>query len=385
MAKARLIREFLQRHRQALSRFALVMVACAVVVGLSLPVGSKTPSSSQADVGPNSTTGGILLAQQEPNTRQNSTLYFDTPNFVVSVFPRDSAELKMNVYNKSTGQLEQQNAATRFQGFPNNDGWAVYESLGSRNNENVIFRAAGNRLLNPDQAALYIISQSNNAVRVQENSTVIAAINVPEPGTGPNIDENTIVDFDTRTFSTRVFIENGIRKMNIYDKLNSTTLVNGQVATLENPPQSPYQEWVSYYGGSSYRGIPARYYTRVNSRGEAILQIVGSNNQILLEEPREGLLVVNIPSEDIPAGVTPPSAGANLDPYVAAVFGDEGTLERIKQEVPEATDPHFESSRLGRFINAGSSTNRNQTAALVNLLRARGFNARLVYRNFSYR
>lgn len=389
MAKARLIREFLQRHRQALSRFALVMVACVVVVGLSLPVGSKTPSSSQADAGPSLPTDNVLLAQ-EPNTQQNSTLYFNTPNFVVSVFPRstNNSGLKMNVYNKTSGQQEQLNQPVSYRGSVNNDGWISYDSLGSRNGENVTYRASANP--STGQAVLQVISAANNAIRLQENSTSVTAMNVPTPttpGGGSNTEfANTIVQFETRTFSTRVFKENNVRKMNVYNKLTSGTDVNGQPATLVSPAQPPYENWVSYFGGSNYNGIAARYYVRVNSQGEGLFQIVNANNNaVLIEERREGPLLVNIPPEDIPPGVTPPSAGANLDPYVAAVFGDEGTLERIKQEVPEANDPHFESSRLGRFINAGSSTNRNQTAALVNLLRARGFNARLVYRNFSYR
>ncbi|MBD0335183.1 MAG: hypothetical protein ICV62_06825 [Cyanobacteria bacterium Co-bin13] len=377
------------RHRfrtwlwtKKLRPFALAAAAVITTVGLALPVRSyvapAAPSSSPAAFAP------VQIAQ-EPNTQQNSTLYFTTPNYVVSVYPRTGTPLRMNVYNRTTGQLEQNAAPVTYRGqLAGNTPRVSYDSFGSRNAQNVIFRANANRTTN--QASLEIIVQATNALQVQENSTSIAAINVPDVTTGggqqPNLDANTIVAFETRTFSTRVYTRDNTRLLNVYDKLSQQSPVNGQVATLLSPTEAPYQNWVSYYGGASFRDIPGRYFVRANSAGEAILQFIDASGRVVLEEQRIGPLVVNIPQADLPPGVTPPAATAGLNPFVAAVFGNEQTLEQVRTIAPQA---QFESARQGRFINAGSFTNRFEAESLVNILRARGFDSRLVYRDVNYR
>ncbi|HEY9738127.1 MAG TPA: hypothetical protein V6D06_17665 [Trichocoleus sp.] len=361
--------------------WVLAAAALITTVSLSLPaqsyVAPSVPASGQA------TADIPTLIAQDPNTQRDSTLYFTTPNYVVSVYPRTGTVLRMNVYNRTTRQIEQEAAPVTYRGQLASTPWVSYDSFGSRNNQNVIFRANANRTTN--QASLEIIVQATNALQVQENSTSITAINVPEiPGGGqqPNLDASTILAFDTRTFSARVFTRNNTRLLNIYDKLGQQTAVNGQVATLVNPPTSPYQNWVSYFGGASFRDVPGRYFVRANSSGEAVLQFIDSSGRVVIEEQRVGPLVVNIPQSDLPPGVEAPAATANLNPYVAAVFGNEQTLEQVRAIAPQA---QFESARQGRFINAGSFTNRFEAESLVNTLRARGFDSRLIYRDVRYR
>lgn len=387
---------FVRRLRSWLEKqkwrpLALGTMAFVLTISLVHPVRGYVPSSALSTTEQNDLNRPLELAQ-EPNTQGNSTLYFNTPNYVVSVYPRDATPLRMNVYNKTTGQIEQSAAPASYRGPINNDGWVYYESYGSRNAQNVIFRAGANR--STSQAQLQIITQSTNVVQVQENQTSITAINVPSGNTGgtptggstggtpPSIAANTILEFQTRTFSTRVFNEGGIRKLNVYDKLTQQTNVNAQPATLVSPPENPFQNWVSYYGGSDYRGIPGRYYVRVSNSGEGRLQFVNANGQVILDEVREGPIVVNIPPGDIPAGSQAPAPSANLDPYIAAVFGNEQTLAQVRAIAPAA---RFETAPQGRFINAGSFTNRDQAASLVSLLRSQGFDSRLVYRDFNYR
>lgn len=370
---------------------ALGAMAFFLAVSLVHPVQGYVPSTALSNPEQDNLKLPLEIAQ-DPNTQANSTLYFNTPNYVVSVYPRDSTVLRMNVYNKTTRQVEQDAAPANYRGPINNNAWVSYESFGSRALQNVIFRASANRSTN--QAQLEIIVQTTNAVQVQESSTSITAINVPAGNTGGGtsvggggnntaaIAANTVLAFDTRTFSSRVFTEGGIRKLNVYDKLARQDNVNAQPATLVNPPVAPFQDWISYYGGSDYRGIPGRYYVRVNGRGDGRLQFINANGQVILDEAREGPAVVNIPTSDIPVGTEAPAANVNLDPYIAAVFGNEQTLAQVKAIAPAA---RFESAPQGRFINAGSFTNRYEAESLVNLLRSRGLNSRLVFRDFNYR
>lgn len=383
MSMLRPHRRFTHLPRWFLKLVSFLAIGLFLALGLSVPVSGYVTSSQGTEM--HSTVIEIpLQLAQEPNTSANSTLYFTTPNYVVSVFPRDSAQLKMNVYNRTANQAEQRDGPTVFRGSLNNDGWVSYESFGARFGQNVIFRASANRSTN--QARLEIISQANNALIVQENSTSVTAMNVPSGTTPPAANDcvqNTIVAFETRTFSTRVCTEGGVRKMNVFNKLTQQTDVNGQPATLVSPPVEPYEDWVSYFGGNSYSGIAARYYVRVSGGGGAILQIIEqASGRVLIEEQRIGPLLTNIPTSDIPPGATAPASDPLASAYVAAVFGNEQTLAEVQKIYPEA---QFQTSRQGRFINAGSFSDRYAAAARVNDLRARGFDARLIFQNVRFR
>jgi hypothetical protein len=389
---SRLLRRLFRGVSFALATFFLT-------TGLMTPVvGALHPAQQSGDLTAPATVETLLA--QDPNTSDNATLYFNTPTFAVSVHPRNSQNLQMNVYDTQNNRSEQLNVPTVFRGSLNNDGWVSYDSLGSRNGRNVIYRASANP--NAFQARLEILDASNQQVLLSQNSTSIRAMNVPRPETGPSAPNlaNTIVSFETSNYAVRVFNDSGVRKLNVYNKSSRQQVVNGQPASLESPGTPPFECWVNYFGGNQFNGAAARYFVRVSGRNEARLEVIDANGSVLLDEPRTSgsPLVTNIPSSDIPqcfggsgSGTTPSS----LAPFIAAVFGDQNTLQQVQQFLTSfnrnpggftcSVDPRFESARQGQFINAAECDNRNDAAVVVELLRGRGFNSRLVYRNFRYR
>lgn len=381
--------------KRLMKTLSLFIASVFLVTGLAVPVQSAIPSATAPETAVEA--GLDTLLAQEPNTSNNATLYFTTPTFTVSVHPRSTAQF-MNVYNRDTQQSEQLNAPTSFRGAINNDGWVSYDSFGSRNGRNVIYRASANR--NAFQARLEIIDASSNSVLISQNSTSIQALNVPEGNAGQgDLLNRTYVGFETQNHSVRVFSDNGVTKMNVYSKVSGQTLVNGQPATAEANEVGPYECWVNYFGGQSFGGAAARYFIRVSGSGQALLEVIAANGGVLLSEPRitTAPLVTNIPQADRPAcfGDSGSVGSGSLAPYVAAVFGGENELEQTRQVLSAgnraagglscAIDPRFESAPQGRFINAAECTDRNDASAVVNFLRGRGLNSRLVYRDFRYR
>lgn len=388
---------FSRWSKRLLKTLSLFIASLFLVTGLAVPSHSAlqpatlTPTAAEA--------GLDTLLAQEPNTTGNSTLYFQTPTFTVSVFPRNVPQL-MNVYNKDTRQAEQLNAPVVFRGSINNDGWVSYDSLGSRNGRNVIYRASGNR--DTSQARLEVIDASSNSVLISQNSTSIAALNIPAAGGGSGQNDllaRTLVGFETQNYSARVFDDNGVTKLNVYSKASGQALVNGQPATAEVTAAAPYECWVNYFGGQSFGGTAARYFVRVSGDGQARLEVLSANGGVLLSEPRisSAPLVTNIPQADRPAcfGDSGSVGSGALAPYVAAVFGGENELTQLRQVLSGGgrgiggltcvIDPRFENAPQGRFINAAECNDRNDAGAVVSFLRGRGFNSRLVYRNFRYR
>ncbi|MGG6239934.1 hypothetical protein ACQ4N7_15010 [Nodosilinea sp. AN01ver1] len=383
---------------------ALFVTSVFLVTGLSVPgYGAAQPTV----LTPNAAEAGLegLLAQ-DPNTAGNATLYFETPTFTVSVFPRNSQTLRMNVYNKETRQTEQLNApVTRRDGIISSN-WISYDSFGSRGGRNIVYRASGN--LTNNQARLEIVDVPTSSILLSQNSTSVRDFFLP--GANPNPNPNpgqgdllnrTFVGFDTQNHSVRVFNDNGVTKMNVYNRITNQPLVNGLTATAEATEIAPYRCWVNYFSGQSYGGVAARYFVRVSGDGQARLDVIAPNGGVLLSEPRvsSSPLVTNIPQADRPecfgSGGTVPD-GAGLEPYVAAVFGGDNELQRVRQVLPSGSsqgvggltcviNPRFENAPQGRFINAAECSDRNDASAVVNFLRARGLNSRLVYRNFRYR
>jgi hypothetical protein len=309
----------------------------------------------------------------------------------------------MNVYNRDTRQSEQLNAPAVFRGSLSNDGWVSYDSFGSRAGRNVIYRASANR--NAFQARLEIIDASSNSVLLSQNSTSIRDFFVPEGNTGGgqgDILARTLVAFDTQNHSVRVFTDQGVTKMNVFNKPSGQQVVNGQPATAEVPGTAPFECWVTYFGGQNFGGASARYFIRVAGDGQALLEVIDANGAVLLAEPRVGTspLITNVPQADRPQCFGDSgSVSSSLAPFIAAVFGGENELQQVRQVlVPAggsgnrgvggltcAIDPRFENARQGRFINAAECSDRNDAGAVVSFLRGRGFNSRLVYRNFRYR
>ncbi|MBE9112178.1 hypothetical protein IQ273_22495 [Nodosilinea sp. LEGE 07298] len=382
--------------KRLLKTLSLFIASVFLVTGLTVPVHSAVQPSALA---PDAAAGIDLLMAQEPNTSGNATLYFETPTFTISVFPRDAQNLRMNVYNRDTRQSEQLNAPAVFRGALNNDGWVSYDSFGSRAGRNVIYRASGNR--NAFQARLEVIDAASNSVLISQNSTSIRDFFIPASGgTGQgDLLARTFVGFDTQNHSVRVFNDNGVTKMNVFSKVSGQTLVNGQPATAEANEVGPYECWVNYFGGQSFGGAAARYFIRVSGDGQALLEVIAANGGVLLSEPRisSSPLITNIPQADRPEcfGDSGNVGSGALAPYIAAVFGGENELTQLRQVLSGggrsiggltcAIDPRFENARQGRFINAAECNDRNDAGAVVSFLRGRGFNSRLVYRNFRYR
>ncbi|MGB3310263.1 MAG: hypothetical protein WBG32_07965 [Nodosilinea sp.] len=391
--------------KRLLKTLSLFITSVFLVTGLTVPVQSAL---QPATLTPTAAEFGLdTLLAQEPNTSGNATLYFDTPTFTISVFPRNSQFLSMNVYNKDTRRSEQLNApVTRRGGIISSD-WVSYDSFGSRVGRNVVYRASGN--LNTRQALLEIVDASNSSILLSQNSTSVRDFFIPGtalgpgpgPGPGDNIQANTFVGFETQNHSVRVFNDRGVTKMNVFSKVTGQSLVNGQSATAEATEIVPYRCWVNYFSGQSFGGVAARYFVRVSGSGEALLEVIAANGGVLLSEPRinSAPLVTNIPQADRPtcfgdSGSVPDGAG--LAPFVAAVFGGDNELQQVRQVLPSGTsqgiggptcviNPRFENAPQGRFINAAECTDRNDASAVVSFLRARGVNSRLVYRNFRYR
>ncbi len=387
--------------KRLLKTLSLFVASVCLVTGLIVPVQSAVqPIAPMPGAGVGVET---FLAQQDPNTSGNATLRFETPTFTVSVHPRNSNSLQMNVYNRETRQSERLNSPTDFRGSINNDGWVSYDSFGSRNGRNVIYRASGNRSSN--QARLEIIDAANSSVSISENSTSITDMFVPAGNTGGGASNdlaNTIVAFETQNYAVRVFNANNVRKMNVFSKSSQQQVVNGQPATPELPGMAPYECWVSYFGGQGFGGSSARYFIRVAGNGNALLEVIDGNGSVLLSEPRiaSSPLITNIPATDRPQCFGSDGTVANnaaLAPYIAAVFGGQNEVQQLQQLLNSTTgnrgvaglscvvSPRLESARQGEFINAGECNDYNDAAALVNFLRGRGFNSRLVYRNFRYR
>jgi hypothetical protein len=382
---------------------ALFITSVFLVTGLSVP-GHSAAQPPALMPNAEAEAGLDMLMAQEPNTSGNATLYFETATFTVSVHPRNAQFLSMNVYNRDTRQSELLNApVTRRDGIISSN-WISYDSFGSRAVRSVVYRASGN--LTNNQARLEIVDASTSSVLLSQNSTSVRDFFLPGANPGPNPGQGdllnrTFVGFDTQNHSVRVFNDGGITKMNVYNRVTSQTLVNGLTATAEATEIAPYRCWVNYFGGQSFGGAAARYFVRVSSDGQAQLDVIAPNGGVLLSEPRinSAPLVTNIPQADRPecfgSGGTVPD-GAGLEPFVAAVFGDDNELQQVRQVLPSGSsqgvggltcviNPRFESARQGRFINAAECTDRNDASAVVSFLRARGLNSRLVYRNFRYR
>jgi hypothetical protein len=385
--------------RRLVQRISFALAACLLSISFTLPALSMAPVAlaPQPSLEGVSETG-TLVAQAE-----RTILNFSTPNYAVRVFtPAGTVTPVMNVYKRSAPtRLELDRQAASFRGAITSDGFLTYESFGSRDRRNVIFRASHNR--GTSQARFEIIDQANSQVVLTEFASGISAPNMPEAPITGALERNTLLGFETQNYAVRIFRDplDNLRKMNVFYKPTSQTLVNGQVATPDLQAISPYECWINYYGGRQFNNISARYYARVNAGGQALLEVIDANGIVLLSEPRTSAipLTTNVPTEDRPqcfGGQGVPS-GSVLAPFVAAVFGNQSDLDRVRQVLVPASgsravggltcvvNPRFENARQGQFINAAECNDRNDAGAVVNFLMARGFNSRLVYRNFRYR
>lgn len=75
-----------------------------------------------------------------------------------------------------------------------------------------------------------------------------------------------------------------------------------------------------------------------------------------------------------PISVTTPIAAG---PYVTAVPGGASTLSQVRRIVPTA---QLDRAREGAFVNAGGFATHDGAQSLASLLRANGFDARVIYK-----
>ncbi|MEA5447894.1 toll/interleukin-1 receptor domain-containing protein [Leptolyngbya sp. CCNP1308] len=267
-----------------------------------------------------------------PLTPGNSTLYFETDTFIVSIHPRNSRNLLMNVYNRETRRSEQLNASvTRHDGIISSD-WISYESFGLRAGRSVVYRASGN--LRNNQARLEIVDASSSALLISQNDTSVRDFFLPGANPGPNPGQGdllnrTVVGFDTQNHSVRVFNDSGVTKMNVYNRVSSQALVNGQTAITEATEVAPYRCWVNYLGGQNFGGVSARYFVRLSSNGQALLEIINSNGQVLLSEPRisSSPLVTGLSAQSYPACFGDSEARASPPTFIASAFYGENEIQ----------------------------------------------------------
>lgn len=336
-----------------------------------------------------------LLAQAE-----QTILFFENSNFAVRVLLRNGQPF-MNVFRKrDSASLVNGQAASFVPNSGPNNAFSSYVTFGSYENQPASYYARVDAVNN---TLLEIIGAQGNVLRQEYGGTNPApTVSLPagqRPGAGidPNA-QSTRLAFNTIQYTNRVFEDNGVLKMNVYTISPSSPVINGAAASAVTNPSPPYENWVSYVANGTFLGTTARVFMRINSSGETLLEVIDGNGRTLLSQPGTGAVTVNIPPADRPPGIgEPPAVDANLNPFVAAVFGDESTLQELKTLQSSLAgsagattagllqEPQFESAPQGRFINAGSYTNQNEAASVVNFLRSRGFNARLVYRDFRYR
>lgn len=335
-----------------------------------------------------------LLAQAEI-----TILGFENSNFAVRVFQQNGQTL-MNVFRKADSQtvLSRQPATFRGNSGPGNQ-YSSYESFGSYDGQPASFEARVDAV-NNTLLEIYN-SQSRTLIRQEFGSNppaptvALPADQRPGGGTMPNA-ATTRLAFDTLQYATRVFVDesDGILKMNVYDRVSNRDVLNGAAASAVTNPAPPYERYVSYVANGAYQGISVQFYTRISSSGQTVLEIVDTGGRTLLSQPGTGAVTIDIPESDLPPGVgDTPAVNANLDPFIAAVFGNEATLDQLQalysSFTPGTTNllqqPQFESAPQGRFINAGSFSDRNEAAAVVNYLRSQGYDARLIFRDFNYR
>ncbi|PSN17805.1 hypothetical protein C7271_15815 [filamentous cyanobacterium CCP5] len=388
MSKNRAGRCFAGLIRPALKPLVYGAVAIISTLGVTLPLAAATTPSEPTittPVLPGNTV--IQLAQ----TAGNTILNIEYPRaYTVRVFDVGNGQLRTNVFQRIDDVLEGSAAPTTFRGY--SDGFARYVATYVYNGQQ---RQADIRY-NPTtrEARLVIFNETRNAADFEETRAqrILTAQNLPPttptPGQPtPTPELATALAFDTTDYAVRVFTDNNARRlMRVFSKQSGQLLLQDQpVEVLSAVP--PNANAVRYSAIGTFNNAPAQYVARVEPGStNAQLTIIGLNNGQVFSNQTGNATTVQIPSVDRPGvigGGTPTTPAEQLNPYVAAVFGNENTLAQIRQQaVPTA---QFEDARLGRFINAGSFQSRDQAESLVSYLRSLGFNSRLVFRDVDYR
>jgi len=323
-------------------------------------------------------------------------LIYDTGEFRVRVYQSNGQTL-MNVFDNVQGitRLSAAPVSTRTV-----QGQDAYVSFGTFNGRQVEYAS---QVFDKPQdpvggfARFFILDQDRgptgdvSVIRVEDAESIEVFDPLP-PGFGSNITQrDTILFFETSGYAVRVFNRGGQRLMNVFNRRSGFQEVNGKLATLVNPV-APFENSVSYVSSANLNNQSVRYYARFDycNDNATFLEIYDTNGTRILREGSGGVPENNIPLTDfppgLPCGVGPdptPNTRVN-DAYVAAVFGDEDTLRRVKEL--GYNDAYLDtSSRQGDFINAG--TYSSEEAAMIRVLELRrdGFDSRLVFRDVRFR
>lgn len=309
-----------------------------------------------------------LLAQA-----RETWLLYQTDEYTVRVY-RQNGQTLMNVFDNARGLLRLNGQPATFSIL---NGTGVFISTGDYSGRQVryvseVFEKEPNGF-----ARLLIIEGTDNIITI-EDATLMEIFNVPSDLL-QQVGKNTILKFETSTYAVRVFSRDGQRFMNVFNKFTGETVVNGKPASLA-PARPPFEDAVSYVASGTQSGQSVEYVARITGTGSTMLDIYNVNGQRLFQEPGIGEVVVNIPSSDLPEGIS--DIEGVSDAYVAAVFGGQETLAAVRRLFPEA---FMDSARQGDFINVGSFPNREAAMVRVLQLQSEGFNARLIYRDIIYR
>ena len=346
-------------------KLSIALLASIPSVILTIPA-IAAPSTAIVDGAPQAS--DIPLNQFAQAARQD-VVFFQTDSYAIRVF-RQNNQLFMNAYNKRTNSTEQNGA------FASVDtsvgGQAAYVSFGNnfiRDNQrqSVGYRATINT---EGDAELRIISLEGRTILEEEGFDIAISEPPPSPTAAT---QDTILLFATNTYRTRVFRQNDQLTMNVNNNQSGVNELNARPATIA-PPRNQNDTWTTY---ASARRDPRRglitYLARISPSGVAELEIIDSSGRTILRE--------NAPRADINNSPSQLVQGEDK-PYVVAVpRGSAGMLAEVQKLYPEA---YLDSSRQGRFVNAGSFKNRNFAEARASVLRANGLDARVVYRSVSF-
>ncbi|MDJ0703099.1 MAG: hypothetical protein QNJ46_07465 [Leptolyngbyaceae cyanobacterium MO_188.B28] len=349
-------------------KLSIALLASIPAVILAIPA-IAAPSAAIVESIPQASD---LPLNQVAQAARRDVLFFETSSYAVRVF-RQNNQLFMNAYHKDSNVTEQNSAFATLDST--NEGQTAYVSFGDnyiRNNQrqSVGYRAIINTQGN---AELRIISQAGSTLLREDGYNITVSEPPPSTPGAPTAIQDTVLLFATDTYRTRVFRQGEQLLMNINNNQSGVNELSAGSTTI-TPPRNQNDTWTSY---TSARRDPSRgllnYYARISPSGVAELEIIDSSGRILLREIAQSAEINNSPSQLV--------QGAN-QPYVVAVpRGNEGTLAEVRKYYPEA---YLDSSRQGRFVNAGSFTDRNFAEARASVLRANGLDARVVYRSVRF-
>ncbi|MEO0988070.1 MAG: hypothetical protein AAFY20_21400 [Cyanobacteria bacterium J06639_14] len=315
------------------------------------------------------TNAPTLLSQA---TGIETILLFDTSGYSVRVFEEGGRTL-MNVFDRNEG-------VPRLEAGPTSNtvlaGNPTYISTGSYSGNTATYQVM---VRGEDDLQLSIVRGDDRLI-AEENAEAITVFEVPPERL--EAQGETTLNFETDAYSVRVFERDDQSFMNVYNTFSGITEVNGAAANIA-PNEPPYEQAISYVSSGARSDRPVKYFARLLSTGEAILEVYNVNNQRIFQESAVGPVTYDLSSlspEDLPEDLSP--VAAVQGDYVAAVFGGEGTLDEVMQLYPDA---RMEDTRLGPFVNAGNFNNEDSAAARVLELRGLGFNARVIYRDTDYR